>query len=138
MPGFKPKTYYFKAGFGEAEVLAMREAVTAQVVESGVTEDTGYAFVNVLDEFCCNIMEHGRAEWLEMTVEPGEQRIYAVLRDNGVEFDPVQAIKELESDQPARVTERHLGLYMAGMLARDLRYEREKDGVNRLVFSMPR
>lgn len=137
MPSSALKTYKFKAGFGEAELLKLRESVARQMHDAGVQGDSSYAFINVLDEFCCNMMEHALANWIEIKVEPRQDSIAAVLRDDGTAFDPTAAINHVDPEQPANVTERRLGLYMIGLLAKDLRYKREGD-VNHLEFSLKR
>jgi anti-sigma regulatory factor (Ser/Thr protein kinase) len=131
------KTYRFKAGFGEAEVLHMRESLAMQMQEAGVLRDSGYALVNVLDEFCCNMMEHSDASWIEIMVDPRPTGITAMLRDDGQPFDPTLAIGSMDPEQPAHVTDRRLGLYMIGLLAKDLKYSR-LGNVNQLEFSLKR
>ena len=112
MPDSEPKTYRFDAGFGPAEVSKMREDVARQLHEAAVPGDASYALINVLDEFCCNMMEHAHANWVEIQVQPRAQALHAVLKDDGAEFDPVEAIRNVDPQQPAPVTERRLGLYM--------------------------
>jgi anti-sigma regulatory factor (Ser/Thr protein kinase) len=129
------KTYRFEAGFGREEVLQLREDVAKQMHQAGVSGERSYALINVLDEFCCNMMEHSAAHWVEIAVEASKDDIHARLRDDGVAFDPVSAIREVDPSSPAKATERRLGLYMIGMLAKDLSYKREA-GVNHLEFSL--
>jgi anti-sigma regulatory factor (Ser/Thr protein kinase) len=131
------KTYHFKAGFGEAEVLRMRESVAHQMHDAGIGGDSSYALINVLDEFCCNMMEYSAASWVEIVVEPGQDSINAILRDNGSAFDPAEAIRNVSPDHPAHVTDRRLGLYMVGLLAKNISYHRDGD-VNHLEFSLKR
>ena len=129
------KTYRFKMGFGEAEVLALRAQVSEQMRQAGVGSDHAYALINVLDEFCCNMMEHSGASWVEIVVSPRDSGVSAHLRDDGEAFDPTAAIKNVSPDQPQNVIDRRLGLYMISLLAKDLTYHREGD-VNHLEFSM--
>ena len=129
------KTYRFEAGFGQDQVLQLREDVARQMHLAGVSGERSYALINVLDEFCCNMMEHSAAHWVEIEVDPDAPGGHAKLRDDGVAFDPVKAIREVDPDSPSKATDRRLGLYMIGMLTSDLRYRRE-GGVNHLEFSL--
>jgi anti-sigma regulatory factor (Ser/Thr protein kinase) len=131
------KNYSFKAGFGEAEILALRQGVSRQLQEAGLESRKTYALVNLLDEFCCNIMEHSSAHWAEVRVEPGQEAVKVVVRDDGGAFDPVKAIQGLGRDQPGQVTDRRLGLYMIGQLSKDLHYRRDGE-VNHFEFSLKR
>src|SRR5437879_4906672 len=111
------KIYKFKAGFGEAEVMALRDGVAVQMREAGIGSGSAYALTNILDEFCCNMMEHAQASWVEIEVEPRPHEIVAALRDDGVAFDPTAAISQIDPEQLANVAERRLGLYMIGVMA---------------------
>ena len=130
-------TYRFEAGFGEAEILGLRESVAKQMHEAGVSGNSSYALINVLDEFCCNLMEYASASWVEIRVDPGASSISATLSDDGKPFDPSEAIKRLDPRQPANVTDRRLGLFMIGHVAQGLNYRREGN-VNHLEFSVKR
>jgi anti-sigma regulatory factor (Ser/Thr protein kinase) len=130
-------TYRFEAGFGEAEILGMRESVARQMHEAGVSGNSSYALINVLDEFCCNLMEYAQASWVEIKVDPGASSISASLSDDGTPFDPTEAIKRQDPGQPSTVTDRRLGLFMIGQIAKDLKYRRE-GSVNHLEFSLKR
>jgi len=131
------QTYRFQAGFGEAEVVRMREGVARQMHEAGVPGSSSYALINVLDEFCCNLMEHASANWVEIEVEPGAETIHAILKDDGKPFDPTEAIKNIDPELPSTATDRKLGLYMIGLMASKLEYRRDA-GINQLEFSMKR
>lgn len=137
MTNLTAKTYQFKAGFGEPEILKMREGVARQMHEAGISGPSSYTLINVLDEFCCNIMEYGASHWLEISVEPGPKDIHAILKDDGVAFDPTENIRQMDPEQPAKTSERRLGLYMVALLASDVQYQRE-GGINHLEFRVRR
>jgi anti-sigma regulatory factor (Ser/Thr protein kinase) len=132
-----PKTFRFNAGFGQDDVLAMRRDLAKQLHEEGVSGDAAYALINVLDEFCCNMMEHAQVTWAEVKVMPDAESLRASIQDDGVEFDPVKAVREVDPESPASVSDRKLGLYLIGLLAKDLVYQRQGN-INFLEFSMKR
>ena len=121
----------------EQDIVGLRDRVSRQLHDAGVGGDTAYALVNVVDEICCNMMEYSEASWMKLEVDASDSKIHTLLQDNGVEFDPITAIQNTDPNQPATVTERRLGLYMVGIMARDLLYRRE-DGINCFSFTMKR
>jgi len=125
----------FSADFGEAEVTRMREKVGDCLDLGGVTGSTAYVLVTVIDELVCNILEHSRATWVELEMQPGPMQVRLTLRDDGEEFDPAEAIMQKTPDHAiANESDRNLGLYMVSQLAKSCHYERLNGKVNQLSF----
>ena len=59
----------FPKGVGEADVKSIRQAVQSEASQKGLGPQQGFVLLFVIDELCCNVMEHGRAAWMELKLE---------------------------------------------------------------------
>lgn len=127
----------FSADFGEAEVIRMREKVGDCLDLGGVTGATAYVLVTVIDELVCNILEHSHATYVELEMHPEPGQVLLLLRDDGQEFDPAEAImRKTPASAVENESERNLGLYMVSQLASSCNYERLDGNVNQLSFKV--
>ena len=126
----------FPGKFGPIEVYKVRQAVKTQCQEAGLSADHTYGFVSAVDELCCNIMEHAKAEWFEIRIGKQDGMLEAILTDNGVAFDPTRFIKNQDNKQVfENATDRRLGLSMVGLLVDGISHSRDGEGVNRVVLT---
>lgn len=78
-------------------------------------------------------MEYSGAAWCEVGALTVGRDVSITVRDNGVAFDPFEAGKKDYSLYLATDTDRRLGLFLVGRLARRMDYLRE-EGVNLVRF----
>jgi anti-sigma regulatory factor (Ser/Thr protein kinase) len=119
-------------GLRPESLQAVADHATAAIRAAGLDDASGFAAVTVAEELCANVLEHGRAQWLELEMGSHDGRAMVSVRDNGAPFDPSEAIHGLEHNFIlAERTERRLGLYIVHQLARKVSYHRES-GLNRV------
>ena len=53
----------FPQGVGEPDVKKIRLAVQGEAASKGLGPQQGFMLLFVVDELCCNVMEHSRAAW---------------------------------------------------------------------------
>jgi anti-sigma regulatory factor (Ser/Thr protein kinase) len=124
----------FGTDFRPENVDRLREKVGECLERGGIKGTTAFLLLNLMDELVCNILEHSKATWVELEMHPEEKVVRLVLRDDGLAFDPGVTMRddsELEAVTAGR-SERSLGLYMAGKIAKTWDYKRTDAGVNEL------
>jgi anti-sigma regulatory factor (Ser/Thr protein kinase) len=114
----------------------LREELAAWMAREGFPGETAYKAVTVVDELFCNTMEYSGATWCKVEAEIQGTDALISLSDDGVAFDPFEAGKKDYSLYLASDTDRRLGLYLVGRLARSIDYQREA-GVNLVRFLVP-
>lgn len=123
-----PRIRRFQADFKAALVDRLREGVTKDLGVLGAEPALVFSLVTVMDELCCNVLEHSQASWVELESAAEEGGISLVLRDDGISFDPSRGLVDvLDIEQ---VKDRHLGLYMVGKMTDGFKYARLPEGIN--------
>jgi serine/threonine-protein kinase RsbW len=118
-----------------------RQAVEAFLAPAGLSPKVVYKLELVLEETFMNLLWHAFKDDAEHTIElavrlqPGE--VVLDFEDDGIAFDPTQA---LEPVQPASISDAPTGgrgLMLVRRAARRVEYERG-DGINRLRVAVAR
>jgi anti-sigma regulatory factor (Ser/Thr protein kinase) len=127
----------FEAGFGPEAVDQVRDWLAHELNAAGVASELVYSVVTLADEIFCNVMEHGKARWVELGLSAGDGDglIALAVRDDGEAFDPTPALQDAASRLENPVQERKLGLYMVSRLGDHLAYRRDGD-VNELRLTL--
>jgi anti-sigma regulatory factor (Ser/Thr protein kinase) len=124
----------FGVDFRPENVDRLREKVGECLERGGIVGTTAFLLLNLMDELVCNILEHSGATWVELEMHPDAKEVRLILRDDGEAFDPGATMsdgRELEAVASGR-SERSLGLYMAGRIAKTWEYHRKDKSVNEL------
>ena len=123
--------FILKEGFSPVTLDRVQREAVAMMDEVGVPKSQRHAVTVVIEELCTNIMEHSHATWLEVGISKSGDKIELAFADDGLAFDPSNAINEAPSSaRLTRSVDRHLGLYMISSLTRGFEYFRDEVGVN--------
>jgi anti-sigma regulatory factor (Ser/Thr protein kinase) len=115
----------------------MRLLVNRLFSGAGGGNKIAYSLLTVLDELCCNMMEHSHASWIEIELRPDNEKVQVILRDDGVPFDPTEQARTTDYEAYLQTeTNRQLGLYMVQELTELFHYQRLDDKVNEVTFVM--
>lgn len=125
----------FPQGMGERDVAQIRQAVQGEAASKGLGPQQGFVLLFVVDELCCNVMEHSRAVWAELKLEANSAGFRVVLTDDGVPFDLADQAKAASKTDIKGQDDRRLGLNLIGRLVDDLKYERTPEGLNRVELA---
>ena len=127
----------FGTDFRPENVDRLREKVGECLERGGIVGSTAFLLLNLMDELICNILEHGKASWVELEMHPDLKNVKIVFRDDGPLFDPSDTIKGKGKDQaPEPDNDRSLGLYMVGQIAKSWDYHRVNGDVNELNLTV--
>jgi len=124
----------FRAPVTPARLRAVREALLAEAMVHGFSQELAWSLSAAADELLCNIEEHGTAGWMEISVEMGEHGA-PLLRicDDGGLFDTAAAA--LKAPGPAPHRERRLGLWMVQQFAGRVEHRRLPGGANETLLT---
>lgn len=122
----------FPQGVGEPDVKRIRQAVQGEASSKGLGPQQGFMLLFVVDELCCNVMEHSRAAWADLKIEANPTGFRLVLTDDGVPFDLAAQTRSASSTDLKGEDDRRLGLNLIGRLVDDLKYDRTPEGLNRV------
>jgi anti-sigma regulatory factor (Ser/Thr protein kinase) len=125
----------FSKGMGPEAVRQVRAAVQGEAAAKGLAPQQGFMLLFVVDELCCNVMEHSRAAWAELKLEANPAGFRLELTDNGVPFDLAAHARDAAGQDIQGRDERRLGLNLIGRLVDDLRYDRTAEGLNRVELA---
>jgi len=125
----------FPRGLGAGDVQKIRSAVQGEASAKGLGPQHGFMLLFVVDELCCNVMEHSRAAWAELKIEANPAGFRLVLTDDGVPFDLAGQAKAASHTDIKGEDDRRLGLNLIGRLVDDLRYDRTPEGLNRVEMA---
>jgi anti-sigma regulatory factor (Ser/Thr protein kinase) len=128
----------FGADFRPEAVDRLREKVGECLERGGIVGTTSFLLLNLMDELICNILEHSKANWVELEMHPEPKEVKLILRDDGPKFDPGDTLreKEKELDEAVHGEGRHMGLYMVGQIVSSWNYERTKADMNELHLAV--
>jgi anti-sigma regulatory factor (Ser/Thr protein kinase) len=90
----------------------------------------------VFEEVVSNVVRHGAARHIDVSVASDENALVLSFEDDGPPFDPLQ---HPGPGLPKTVEEANvggLGLFLVHQVANTLRYERTRDGKNRLIVTI--
>ena len=104
--------------FDPIKLRLARQTILDYCYAEGMDEEIQWSMASMADELACNILEHGRATWIQLELVRSPEGISLVVRDNGVAFDPTMP-PALDPD-----AERGLGLQMVHSMAPTLTYRR--------------
>ena len=126
--------------FGRAELDAVQAVVREKGRELGLRPRVITHLVFLIEEAGTNILQHSGATWMEVVLEAMGGDFRLVLRDDGEEFDSVEAAGYYDEPVVGEAIERHLGLWMMGRLSFNRLYRRLKappggKDINELTFS---
>lgn len=106
---------------------------------SGVDEDTFHRARLAAHEWAANIVQHAtfgdRTPAIDLDVYPNGNKIDCVFEDNSDGFD-LDSMLEQRSNGLNPLPERGMGLLMLSACSSELSYEKTKDGIFRLRFSV--
>jgi anti-sigma regulatory factor (Ser/Thr protein kinase) len=125
----------FPGGLGAQDVQQIRHAVQEEASARGLGPQHGFMLLFVVDELCCNVMEHSRAAWAELKVEANPTGFRLVLTDDGVPFDLAGQVRSASGKDLKGEDDRRLGLNLIGRLVDDLKYDRTPEGLNRVELA---
>lgn len=125
----------FTHGLGAEDVQQIRQAVQGEASTKGLGPQQGFMLLFVVDELCCNVMEHSRAAWAELRIEANSSGFRLQLTDDGVPFDLGSQIRSAATHDMKGDDDRRLGLNLIGRLVDDLRYDRTPEGLNRVEMA---
>lgn len=125
----------FDRNLQEKDVKSIRSAVQNEAASKGLGPQQGFTLVFVVDELCCNVMEHGKAAWMDLRLEANAAGFRLTLTDNGVPFDTASGALNAAGTDLTLSEDRRMGLNLVGRLVDELRYERTGDGLNRVELT---
>lgn len=125
----------FPKGVGEADVKSIRSAVQSEAAQKGLGPQQGFVLLFVIDELCCNVMEHGRAAWMELKLEANPAGFRLTMTDDGVPFDAATQIKSAAKSDLKGFDDRRIGLNLVGRLVDELSYQRTPEGLNQVELA---
>lgn len=125
----------FPRGVGAQDVKQIRQAVQTEASAKGLGPQQGFMLLFVVDELCCNVMEHSRAAWADLKIEANPTGFRLVLTDDGVPFDLAGQVRSAAGGDLKGQDDRRLGLNLIGRLVDDLRYDRTPEGLNRVEMA---
>lgn len=125
----------FPRGLVETDVKAIRLAVQSEAAQRGLAPQQGFVLLFVVDELCCNVMEHGQAAWAELKVEASAAGFRLTLLDDGIPFNTAEQSMQAKGDDLRESGERRLGLSLVGRLVDELIYQRTPEGLNRVELT---
>lgn len=125
----------FPQGLAEKDVREIRLAVQGEAAQRGLAPQQGFVLLFVVDELCCNVMEHGRAAWAELKVEASAAGFRLTLLDDGIPFNTASQSQIAAREDLKESGERRVGLNLVGRLVDELKYQRTPDGLNRVELA---
>jgi anti-sigma regulatory factor (Ser/Thr protein kinase) len=125
----------FSHGIGANDVHSIRQSVQAEAAQVGLGAQQGFVMIFVVDELVCNVMEHGKAAWMELKIEADPRGFRCQLVDDGMPFDTADSVKSAAQSDIKGEDERRLGLNLIGRLVDDVSYRRTPEGLNHLELA---
>jgi two-component sensor histidine kinase len=127
----------FGTDFRPENVDRLRIKVGECLDRGGIKGSTAFLLLNMMDELICNILEHGRASWVELEMHPEPEQVRLIFRDDGTQFNAGDPLHRPTLDEAVESDEgRRMGLYMVSQIARSWDYHRLGGTVNELKLSM--
>ena len=127
----------FDAPFTERQVVKLRADLLVWMESLEAPGEAGYRLMAVVDELFCNLMEHSGASWAQVKGRAAEGAAFLEMQDDGAAFDSFEASKKDYSLYLQEDTDRRLGLYLIGRVARRSEYQRIDGKVNKMTFEVP-
>jgi anti-sigma regulatory factor (Ser/Thr protein kinase) len=124
--------FCFPDGLGLREVKSVRESVRVECDRLGMEAKDSFVLFFIVDELCCNVMEHSKAAWMELKVDVHKDRFHVIIRDNGVPFDTGFKLEMAKGGEVRTDGDRRLGLALVSRLVDMITYERLQEGINQL------
>lgn len=126
----------FKVEADAAKLSQFRSKLYALCVEEEVPAQAMRLMVLAVDEAISNIIEHAdlpeNDKCISITVEIGDNKVVAAIRDRGSPFDPTPARKDPDKSTYPR---RGFGLYLIHKIVDTVSYQRTADGQNVLTLT---
>ena len=122
--------------FTAEAVRQLRDDHLAACEAAGLQGPQCWEVVSVADELASNVVEHGRASWMEVRLEDQGGELALQVADDGRAFNTMAEALKREGDIIAG-TERGVGLFLVNRFSRQLSYARLDPGKNQLTV-MPR
>ncbi len=123
----------FGTAFRPENVDRLREKVGECLERAGIFGSTAFLLLNLMDELICNILEHGKATWVELEVHPRSEEVTLTFRDDGPRFDPSQSMGDSGPQGALDLGEgRNMGLYIIKQNAKSWEYKYLNGNVNEL------
>jgi anti-sigma regulatory factor (Ser/Thr protein kinase) len=127
----------FGTEFQPENVDRLREKVGECLERCDIHGSTAFLLLNLMDELTCNILEHGKASWVELEVHPYAKEVQLIFRDDGPKFDPGPAMAtEGSKETPGDDEGRSMGLYMVNQIAKTWKYDYVKGKFNELNLTV--
>ena len=128
--------YRVKASFDTQTMDGLLARASAGLAEAGISGSYTYDYLTVVDELCCNVLEHSQASYVEIDIQAMPEIVRIIVRDDGQAFDPTAREGILPDGLLKVPTLRRLGLYMVGQLSERCHYCRLDDGRNELTVEI--
>jgi anti-sigma regulatory factor (Ser/Thr protein kinase) len=122
----------FTHGIKPEDVHKIRQSVQEEAAALGLAAQQGFVMIFVLDELVCNVMEHGRAVWLELKLEADKQGFRCQMLDDGMPFDTAHEVRSAASSDLKGEDDRRIGLNLIGRLVDKVSYQRTSEGLNQV------
>ena len=117
-------------------MFQLREHIYQLCEVEGVPAQTTRLMVLAIDEAVANIIEHSDIpatnSEIELSLEIGDDKIVATIRDRGGPFDPRRIVSDPD---PKAFPRRGFGLYLIHKIVDYLQYERTSEGENVLTLT---
>lgn len=126
----------FPHGIGADDVQSIRTKVQEEGRRLGLPPQSGFILLFVVDELCCNVMEHSKAAWTEIEIFADQKGFRFVLKDDGIPFNIQAEVKAVAGKAlQDQMDDRHVGLSLIGRLVDRLEYQRTPEGLNFLELT---
>ena len=123
--------------FGREELSAIQDRVRAEALSAGLDTKSAANLVFVVEEIGANILVHSGATWMEVKFEATAEGGTLLFRDDGEEFDPIEASQLMDQPVISEFVSGHLGLWILKRLP-IVQTWRRVDNVNELRFNLKR
>lgn len=123
--------------FGREELSAIQDRVRAEALGAGLDTKSAANLVFVVEEIGANILVHSGATWMEVKFEATQDGGSLLFRDDGEEFDPIEASQLMDQPVISEFVSGHLGLWILKRLPMVQTWQRVA-GVNELRFDIKR
>lgn len=123
----------FPHGISEKDVHSIRSSVQGECQRLALPPQSGFIVLFVIDELCCNLMEHSKAGWSELHLDADTKGFKFTLKDDGIPFNTQVEVKSVASKSlDEQDSDRNLGLSLIGRLVDKVNYQRTAEGLNHL------
>jgi len=122
----------FQKALTERDVRDIRASVQKEASQRGLGPQQGFVLLFVVDELCCNVMEHGKARWVDLKVEASAAGFRMTLHDDGVPFNTATHTVDAMNEDLKLQNDRRVGLTLVGRLVDELKYQRTDEGFNKV------